>query len=708
MARIAAEATAGLATTPITSYDPTKWNLPTLMKKRSDLGTPFVGPVVPAPMRIFEGSSAASGIFPHAVQWSPDVDWVFTAPNLAAAATRLIILTTFNRATGQWSYQGVITLTFPAATAHTIRGIRAVYEKYTTGTVGVSGTAVTGNLTTWSADRMCVGCRIGFGSTDPAQISTWYEISAVGSDTGITLTTSAGTIGSGTAYVIEDLRIYVATTNATTTNGGIWVVKGLRYELFLGTAGGTVIPAATTVDSIRAVFWLADAATVLNITASGICTTPKTDWTHQDVYVPDLVAAGNYKVFKYNARAALTLTAGKDTTTLILATGNNTFTGTGSQLNNGRIGTLNHGPASGVQSLYMYSTSRILCAPLSGITAGSTGIFAYTMTEVPPGGVNTFPATAALGGLEIIDFLDRLIVLSSGATAFRSYITQFRNDGGQMDHIFLVDDKQLDSSLADAGTVPHASTQSATMSCWAEAGMLYLVRGTVTLNTNVMLAIPIGADWQYAATTGQRLIAPKIATPNCARYWRVAAVRDIMVGSVNLGTPTEPIRLYYRTTGISDNSGAWNAIAEGNDLSGVAGAAEIQFMVEFRMISDTMLPGRIFSIGVQYEDLTTDSHYRPSVANSNLGSKYFAWRFSQAFGGTVPTLRIRIYDDITDAVLLDDDTVAAAAGTWQKSTDGGGSWSAYNTTDKANDITYIRYQPTSLADNIRVRALLTQ
>ena len=109
-----------------------------------------------------------------------------------------------------------------------------------------------------------------------------------------------------------------------------------------------------------------------------------------------------------------------------------------------------------------------------------------------------------------------------------------------------------------------------------------------------------------------------------------------------------------------------------------------------------------------YEDLTTDSHYQPSVAQSSTANKRFAWRFSTAFGSTVPTLRLRLYDAVSGGTLLDDTTVAAASGTWEKSTDGGSNWTAYNTTDKGNDTTYIRYTPTSLGDNIKVRALLTQ
>ena len=57
---------------------------------------------------------------------------------------------------------------------------------------------------------------------------------------------------------------------------------------------------------------------------------------------------------------------------------------------------------------------------------------------------------------------------------------------------------------------------------------------------------------------------------------------------------------------------------------------------------------------------------------------------------------------------MTDTTAAGANGTWQKSIDNGGSWTAYDTNDKTNDITYIRYTPTSLTDGIIVRALLTQ
>ena len=60
-----------------------------------------------------------------------------------------------------------------------------------------------------------------------------------------------------------------------------------------------------------------------------------------------------------------------------------------------------------------------------------------------------------------------------------------------------------------------------------------------------------------------------------------------------------------------------------------------------------------------------------------------------------------------DGDILVDEYTNGTDGTWEKTTDGV-SWGAYNTTDKANETTYIRYTPASLGDNIKVRAVLTQ
>ena len=729
-------------------------------------------------------------------------EWVFLADNSAAAATRRISLFLFNRLTSEFSWRGFITLTYPAGAGNcVIRGMRAVYDKYTTGTVAVSGATVTGTSTEWSSTRMTVGSRIGFGSTDPSQIDTWYYINAVGSDTSITIQTNVTasgtggvaanlTIAGGTAYVIEDLKILTATTGTVIAAAGLSVASGISYDDFV--VSGTTIAAATTVDKVKAVYGLVDrdsiyatgtvAVSTTAVTGSGTAwaaathlgckigfgsTTPsaitnwytitavgsttsitlatsagtigsgtsyvivggngiagglalddRASWTSQDAYIIEVQAATTPQVYKYNFRADLTLLgglgAGKTAAAYTLTTGIQTVTGTVSQSNNGRIGILNHGPGSGVKCLYFATTTRICRAPLGDITQGSTTWVADQMSEVPTGGTGTYGLTNLIAAVEVADQIDRLIITTSatGSTIAhrRAYITQYDAGGSRpFDHIFLTDTGQQDQSIANSNSVPHVSTQGAFLSVWSQNGLAYIVRAGSASGTNVMYTLPIGADWDYADTgTNQQLITPALATPNAVKLARVYINNADYLGDGALTMPTEPVRILYRTSGISDNSGTWTLVDTTGDLSGATAGTEVQFALEFRTIGGICIPNRIYNLCCTYEDNTTDSHYQPSVAQSSVASKIFGWRFATAFGGTVPTLRIRLYNAETDGLILDDTTTASASGTWEKSTNDGVAWGSYNTTDKGNETTYIRYTPTSLADNIKVRALLTQ
>lgn len=75
---------------------------------------------------------------------------------------------------------------------------------YVTGTASASGTTVTGSGTLWDTapnvrKNALPGDEISFGANDENDPdATWYEIETVDSDTQLTLTASAGTVGSGT------------------------------------------------------------------------------------------------------------------------------------------------------------------------------------------------------------------------------------------------------------------------------------------------------------------------------------------------------------------------------------------------------------------------------------------------------------------------------------------------------------------------------
>lgn len=625
----------------------------------------FVGPRPAVAIRPVETSAAIPAAAVHPLQITSDLFWVFAADGASGAATRRIQLFTYVPSTNVATFIGFVTLTFPTTTAHTIRGLRMTRDLYTVGTASTSGTAVTGTGTAWQTDRIAVGSRIGFGSTNPAAITTWFEISAIGGDGAITLTGSAGTVANG-PYVIEELRAVVTTTNATVTNGGLFVTKGLRIENFV--LGGTVVPAATTVDNIRAVYWLRDAATITNTAAAGVAIVARESWQRNDVYVID-GAATTARIFRYNIRSTLAPTSGATNLTAgtdLTVTGTQTVVGNISQNNNGRVWTASHGPGSGVPSLYFITASRVCRAPLSSITAGSTTFVADAMLEVPPGGPNTFTATGGMAAFDGADSFDRLVIAT---TSGRMYSTQYRTDSGQFETIGNVAITQIDQSSASVGSVPflHAPSGTIVPFIWMEAGYLFFVASGTSATTNFLYVLPLGADWNYAATTNQRVIFPRMALGQTAqRFYRVFVNTVSNIGSAAFGKVPSGYRLYFRTAGISDNSGAWSPVPANGDLSGAGSASEVQFMAEFQLMTDIMVPARIMNMALVYE--TPDplpSQYRWNFGDFNTSNGTFGVVQTSLFGVAPGIHTINIFRADTNALVLTQASSSTTNGQWE-------------------------------------------
>ena len=689
----------------ISSYDATKTSVGNLIKFYTGVSPEenYIGPVRIGLARPMEQATAIPALIISTIRYSNDIDWVFYGDGAAAAATRRVGLYEFNRNTSEYTWKGSILLNYPATGNKSVRAQEVTRDLYTAGTVSCSGTStLTGSGTTWQTDRLSVGSRIGFGSTEPTEILTWFEITAINSDTSITLDSSGPTI-TNESYVIEDLRVTQTITNSTVTNGGLHIVKGLRIELF--NAGNTSIPAATTIDNIRAVYWLKDAVTQTNTIGYSCGLDTKASWTSQDVYVINANAVASGRIFKYNVRAELILTSGSTESAYILQTAQTATVGNITVTNNGNVVTANHGPGSGVKSLYWTTTNRVYRTDLAGIVDAAISWQTDAMIEVPPGGASTFALTNVFSSVDYDSSIDRFIILTTGASSVRSYITRYNTLSQPFDHVMFTDNKQLDQSLADSTVYSQPSINLSAFTSRMSDGIMHTCRFSTLATLNQMYSLSIGAHETYSFATNQLIITPKFNPVGANKLVELCINNIERLGNAYSAFSPEPFNIYYRTSGIDDNTGSWTLLGEAHSLGSIT-PSEIQFAISFRTIGNNMIPGRIISLNLVYEDSSTDSHYLPSVDKSSVVNRQFAYLQTSSFGGNIPELRMRIYNASTNSLVLDDTTTLEASGTFEYSVDGT-TWNAWDDTEDTIG-NYIRYTAASLPSSIKVRALLTQ
>ena len=723
---------------------------------------------------------------PHVIPRPNGIFWIIVASNASAGVTRNIGLYEFNSNSGNIFWRGFITLsgtTFNGS--KTIRGIRGFLYSHTTGTVGTSGTSstITGTSTQFNTEGISVGSRIGFGSSNPSDISTWYDITAINSDTELVIAAPVN-ITPGTNYIIEEMRILIGASNATVANGGTFLIKGINYGTF--TFGGTVIPEATTVDNIRASYLLRSkepatftvtiaspgvftstshgfsandpicftttgtiptgilitgvyfvSATGLTANTFRISATPggasinltgaqsgvhtvysakiaapiglasdeQIDTTTHTVYVPGLETTTLIRISKLNIRAPLTVTDGYTTSATELTTGTNIITGTAGIINNSRLFTVNHGTASGIKSVWIVTTTRIYRCTVSDITDGSTSYLSDYMIEIPPGTSSTNLLLNAMSQIDYSSTLDRLLIPTT-TNRLGIYCGEYDTTGLiPFERIFGGNINRIRTSATNQGAAD-GFFATALYTIWSDSGYLFASTGGTTTGTNLLHVIPIGIESTYADYSNQKIITPEIATPNCIQFNKVYVQNTVYRGTYDLGFQEEPYRIYYRTSGISDNSGTWYELPQSGDISNIAPANSIQFAITLGIMGMTCIPARIFSIGCTYEDSSQDYHYEPSLTKSSAQNSSIAWKQIARWYGNIPDMRIRLFNDATGFAVIDDTVNLSASGTWQYSTDGNTWLSWDNTQDTVGN--YIRYVGTSLPSGITVRAILTQ
>jgi hypothetical protein len=649
------------------NYDPNKLNLlgdHLDVYTTTDFGVEqFLSPKLTKVIRFSEISGVTITAI-HVEQYGP-LHYLFLALQGTAAATRTFAVYFYNKETEEVGGGGLNTITFPTTTGHTLRGIRPTLQFYTTGTVEVSGTSVTGSGTNWVTDGMCAGSRIGFGSTNSFEITAWYEIESVDSNTGITLNGSAGTIAAGTPYVIEDLRMGVTTTNATATNGGMFLIKGLRLD---GLSGGLVIPAATTVDNVRAVYKLNDGNPVTNTFASGIASGEFVSWQEEYMYVPNNVTTTSLRFYKYNIRASLSLTGGA----ALLTGGDMIITGTQAVsggtiilFNNGRFATAEHGPGANVPCIYIACTNRIMRAEVADIVNGGTNFFKDQMIEVPPGGIVSLPISN-FAQADYSPTLDKFIISGYTAPNGRIYVTDYKTDGSQLDLTMGLVWNSFDGSSSSNPVFPKLQGQAPYV--WAAEGILYIANAGAAPAGQVYIYPAFAAHWTYVDETDNRAIFPKInIVGQPSRLNRVYGVTNKYIPGANESDKTtEPYRLWYRTQGIDDNSGEWTEVPRSGNLESLTPTNQIQFGVGFRTMGDICIPTQLSAICLVYEvDDALPPEYQWNLGDSNTIDGTFGFTQIQPFTSWPILHTIRIFRSDNNTLALEQSSDGTSFGVFE-------------------------------------------
>lgn len=322
------------------------------------------------------------------------------------------------------------------------------------------------------------------------------------------------------------------------------------------------------------------------------------------------------------------------------------------------------------------------------------------ITDIPPLGATIQQAVNNFSGLAYDPFNDYFIIVTNGS--FRDYRAIYK-PGQPLERFWGI--VNFETNPLASGSLPAvAATMLTARVGYADRTLIVPRQGltAAAATAQQLLLLEVGAQGAY-------VITKEILTPNATAFYRVYT-SEKRGGSGSYSK--ERYDIYYRTTGISDNSGSWTIINDEASLYNVTAASSIQFKIVFDILNWTCISPEITSLGLTWEDsVTSDSHYQPSVGKSSVSGKQFAWKFATPFalsGGTIPNLRVRLYDAVSGVMQCDDNTdTNPAAGSFQITTNDGANWINWTNADKGNETTYLRYTPASTANNIVIKAVLT-
>jgi len=662
-----------------TGYNPYKLNIGNLIKLYTSeaKNKNYLSALQPEP--IFN-SYTVQGFGSYMIdtyKLSENITWVFYNDN-RNSNTNAFSLFVHNRLLDEIYLKGGIFISRPSN--YFDDGFKVTVDFYTTGTISGTGSTITGSNTLWIDEKISVGARIGIGSYEPEFITEWYEISAISSNSSITISQSLlRTIPVNTPYVIEEIRIiqFLNSTSNTTLNG-IFITKGLNYDAF--DIQYFTVPMATTIDGIRATYILRDASSSTSTNIQSGFIAEKIDANNQFVYLLHTVSSPVAQIFKFNLRSTLTsLSSGVSLSAYIFKTAQVTLPESflGRDFRTACMVKVKNGIGNNEQCLYFNSNTYVYRITESSIGNNVPFYFDRQLLNYPQGEYNFSASGYTIRGVDYDSLTDRFITSTYGGhSGSKNRIFKYDPAATEIEaSLGFANEYSFYFDVADFSSRPYSYASFSTVNGWASAkdGLYYRTQSSYILIVNV------AADFLYADLTNNYAITPIIPCPNNTKFEKVTIDLVDYFGELDSGTVNEPYRIYYRTSGILDNSGNWILINQSGNLSSVNPSNNIQFKIIFRTLGGSGWYAQIHSINVHYKkNESLSSEFSFNTAKSIIASNIAHFDQICSINKSLP-LTVDIYNN--DSLVLTQSTELKTSGLFESNFNN--SWNVAHFIDKS-------------------------
>lgn len=593
-------------------YDPSKLNIGRFQKLFTSNTTPENNYISNQPhelfhvfdeLRVIYNSISASQ---HYLYYANDVInyterydlLIFQRNELTGSQIRKYHLVIFDRFNWTFTHKGFVNITF-ARTGQSAYDwdLIALMDKTTDGVVNLSSSSieVVGVNTFFKDKKISIGSRIGFGSTDPEKITTWYYINAINNNNSLVIDRVTAFSGTNIPYIIEEIRLIIQPAPFY----GIYYVKGLNIDDF--TINGTItIPFAASSDRQKALYNIRDAF-VPTATNSyyGWCITPKKDNDTQYLYVKQ-VETNNVnnrtRILRYNIRKDLVLNEGIDLNCYDFTTGQLNMPAWGNAYGGLFYFEMKTGPYANKPSMFFRGVSFEIRIEESHITKNTLNIPGETYFTAAPNYGSRIADTRNAFKFVYDNYTDYFYNAYHGY-GFSAFKFQF---GNEPEGFLPIGTQYLYPSVSKLN--PRNIAISPTSASWktynAINGIIY------TFNTNNVVqgavdshifAMPVGGENDSMMEYENRVICPEIDTHSVSKFIKLLVNYAEEIGSEEFPVQPDPYRVFYRTNGIKDNSGTWIRLYFPYDLTNIRVQNSIQFMFNFKIFALSMHPARIHS-----------------------------------------------------------------------------------------------------------------